>query len=919
MKKIVTLVLTTIITLSCLAQVRISQVYGAGGNSGATYNQDFVELYNAGASTVSLDGWSLQYASATGPGGTGAWAVDSFVTGSSIGAGQYFLVALGSGATGAALPTPDNTNTSINMASTAGKVALVSSQTPLNGTTACSDGTVLDVIGYGATATCYEGVAANTSGLTSTEALFRRDNGCIDFNNNNVDFLVAPVAPRNSSTPANSCTNAPLVITTDVSGLLTVTGTASAAGSFNIYAINLSGGPGNLTVVPSSTDIEISTNSAGPFASAPLNVPYASAAPVSTTIYARIAGTAPLGAVNEDVVVAGGGSTGDTANITGNVLVAEPTTQATNIVTSNITDTSMTINWTNGNGGNRIVVMHAASSPTVTPADSRSYGSSLDYRLAPSIGSGNNVVFNTTGSGPINVIGLTAGITYTISVYEYDSAGTGTHNYLTTTATNNPVTAATTGISSNLTQLNFTALAAPLYMGNGTATRTPTLYYAKVSNLAPNTTYRYFTQAAVSTDIGAAVGGAGNPILFDYTVSPVTYTYTSSASLATAGGYGKFTTDADGNFQGTFGFVNTGNTRFTAGNALMPSITLAADPATVAQFRFALNQTITALTFSSSAGATNGTFLQGNSLAIAGNLVAIWDNVNATGRPLAMTLAENPTFAGSVVWGTSFIPGYSTTTGSWNTIIPNDNANGVRLIQQFDIITGDVIGCDSDADGVWPTGNVNTVNPTGGVTPLLISVSDAPLNGGNCFNVVPVKLETINAYKVNTGIALDWKLTCLSSGITMEVQRSADTRNFSTIESITATQARCAEPFNYLDAAPLRGRNFYRLKMTDADGRVSYSPVVLVMNSGGGGLEFVGLYPSATHDKTMLSISSDRQAIIEVAITDMSGRIISKGKHTITAGSSLIPVDCTKLAAGMYNVTAITENTVGTTLRLVKL
>ena len=44
--------------------VVVSQVYGGGGNTGATYTHDFVELYNAGSTPVSLDGWSVQYASA---------------------------------------------------------------------------------------------------------------------------------------------------------------------------------------------------------------------------------------------------------------------------------------------------------------------------------------------------------------------------------------------------------------------------------------------------------------------------------------------------------------------------------------------------------------------------------------------------------------------------------------------------------------------------------------------------------------------------------------------------------------------------------------------------------------------------------------------------------------------------------------
>ena len=48
--------------------VVISQVYGGGGNAGATFQNDFVEIFNRGNTTVSLAGWSIQYASATGTG-----------------------------------------------------------------------------------------------------------------------------------------------------------------------------------------------------------------------------------------------------------------------------------------------------------------------------------------------------------------------------------------------------------------------------------------------------------------------------------------------------------------------------------------------------------------------------------------------------------------------------------------------------------------------------------------------------------------------------------------------------------------------------------------------------------------------------------------------------------------------------------
>src|SRR2546430_13008166 len=46
--------------------VVISQVYGGGGNSGATFKNDFIELFNRGGAVVDVTGWSVQYASAAG-------------------------------------------------------------------------------------------------------------------------------------------------------------------------------------------------------------------------------------------------------------------------------------------------------------------------------------------------------------------------------------------------------------------------------------------------------------------------------------------------------------------------------------------------------------------------------------------------------------------------------------------------------------------------------------------------------------------------------------------------------------------------------------------------------------------------------------------------------------------------------------
>lgn len=194
------------------AQVVISQVYGGGGNSGAQFTNDFVELFNRGTAAVDVSGWSIQYASATGT----AWQVNSIPAATtSIAPGKYFLIKLAAGATASsALPTPDLdvTTSPINMSGTAGKVALVNSATALAGTT-LTVGTYVDLVGFGPTATAFEGTAP-TAILSNTTAAIRLNGGCTDNNANNTDFTAGTPNPRNSSTAASICSTAPNVAIT---------------------------------------------------------------------------------------------------------------------------------------------------------------------------------------------------------------------------------------------------------------------------------------------------------------------------------------------------------------------------------------------------------------------------------------------------------------------------------------------------------------------------------------------------------------------------------------------------------------------------------------------------------------------------------------------------------------------------------
>ncbi len=205
------IVMLLVPALNANAQVVISQVYGGGGNAGAPYTHDFIELFNAGTTPASLNGLSLQYTSATGTGNFGASASQlTELPDVTLQPGQYFLVQQASGLNGAALPAPDFTDaTPINLSGTGGKVALVTGITTLacNGSsTACgteSQARIIDLVGYGG-ANYFEGAPAPAP--SNTTAVLRKGDGCTDTQNNGADFVALAPTPRNTGTAAKPCT-----------------------------------------------------------------------------------------------------------------------------------------------------------------------------------------------------------------------------------------------------------------------------------------------------------------------------------------------------------------------------------------------------------------------------------------------------------------------------------------------------------------------------------------------------------------------------------------------------------------------------------------------------------------------------------------------------------------------------------------
>jgi hypothetical protein len=174
---------------------------------------------------------------------------------------------------------------------------------------------------------------------------------------------------------------------------------------------------------------------------------------------------------------------------------------------------------------------------------------------------------------------------------------------------------------------------------------------------------------------------------------------------------------------------------------------------------------------------------------------------------------------------------------------------------------------------------------------------------------LPIDINYFTGTKQATGHLLNWKINCNTSAkATMILERSTDSRNFSSINSITADVLRCMLPFDFTDTHPLSGINYYRLKVVDIDGKISYSSIVALLNAIKG-YEIISLTPNpVVGDYFTLNISS------AMALK----RLVKRFSTTLTAGFNSIPVNTNNLSAGTYNISGSINGDKTRSLRFVK-
>ncbi|MBL7737641.1 MAG: T9SS type A sorting domain-containing protein [Chitinophagaceae bacterium] len=209
----------------------------------------------------------------------------------------------------------------------------------------------------------------------------------------------------------------------------------------------------------------------------------------------------------------------------------------------------------------------------------------------------------------------------------------------------------------------------------------------------------------------------------------------------------------------------------------------------------------------------------------------------------------------------------------------------------------------------------STAGASGFIAPQIAFTLATDLNFSA--NPLPINLIAFDASKLSsTKALLNWELSaCCSSSAKFELQRAGAAKNFRTIATIGGSETN--RYYNYTDNDLQSGINYYRLKMTDADGTVSYSKTVAVLN-GAEGLLLTSLIPTIVSGTASLTIASSASQKMDILIVDMQGRLLWKQNWQLTAGSTTVTIATDQLAAGTYQLFGVSSAGKTNVIRFIK-
>lgn len=249
--------------------------------------------------------------------------------------------------------------------------------------------------------------------------------------------------------------------------------------------------------------------------------------------------------------------------------------------------------------------------------------------------------------------------------------------------------------------------------------------------------------------------------------------------------------------------------------------------------------------------------------------------------------------------GNLYVSGYVTGSGSnWNFVVAKYFANG-RLDSSFGangIDTTNFLGFSDIvyASAIQPDGKIILAGQAG-ENSNKYSIALARYS----ISTLPLKLLTLTVLKDGKTNLLQWTTAQEVNVERFEIERSDNGREYSSIGKMNAGLSK----YNFIDGKPLPGRNCYRLKLIDRDGRFEYSGVRVVNNNE----DEVSIYPVPARRKLTLQIKNDKAEQAQILVTDLSGKIMLISSVSLVAGVNTVYINIQSVNKGVYFLKIVTS------------
>jgi hypothetical protein len=188
--------------------------------------------------------------------------------------------------------------------------------------------------------------------------------------------------------------------------------------------------------------------------------------------------------------------------------------------------------------------------------------------------------------------------------------------------------------------------------------------------------------------------------------------------------------------------------------------------------------------------------------------------------------------------------------------------------------------------------------------PINASIKDA--SGSITINPssgpLPVELYSFNVSCATNGLDINWSTASEHNSLEYIVEKSRDGYIWNTLETIPAA-GNSTQMLHYsvFDSEQnLFDQVYFRLNQIDVDGENEiFGPITVNCEVNG---FFAELFPNPAESETILSISSERDAIATISIQNQIGQSIFSQNSLIKSGSNAVVIPSTAFTSGIYTV-----------------